>query len=180
MNRAVFLDRDGVLNRLVAYDGILESPRSLIDLDMALTTPDVAGLRALVTAGWLLMVVSNQPNIAKRKMDMADHVAIHQAYTGFLDCMGIRLTDTFYCFHQAGDGCSCRKPRTGLLKQAWTKYDLDLPACWLIGDQDVDVWCGLQAGCRTILLGAGGGESTPTFHCADLATAATCILEGSG
>jgi D-glycero-D-manno-heptose 1,7-bisphosphate phosphatase len=109
--RAVFLDRDGVLNRAVVRDGTPYPPDSLEALEIL---PGVReALEDLKASGFLLLVVTNQPDVAKGTQSRAVVEAIHQKLRAELP-----LDDIFVCYHQDSDGCDCRKPATGLFEDA--------------------------------------------------------------
>lgn len=148
MNRAIFLDRDGVLDELVFYEssGEWEAPRQLSDLQMI----DVkASLRRLVDAGWLLFIVTNQPSHAKGKTSRDNLESVHSEILRHLDGL---ITRGYVCFHQADDGCDCRKPSPRFLREAAQEFDVDLSQSWMIGDQDSDLACGRAAGTHIALV----------------------------
>jgi histidinol-phosphate phosphatase family protein len=156
MKRALFLDRDGVLDELVFYESTAEweSPRTLADLVMldGITAP----LQRFVDAGWLLFIVTNQPSHAKGKTSMAELHAVHDAVVAQL---GVAITRSYVCFHHPHSivpdlrvACDCRKPGAQSLREAARDFDVDLGASWMIGDQDSDLLCGRAAGCKVALL----------------------------
>jgi D-glycero-D-manno-heptose 1,7-bisphosphate phosphatase len=142
---AVFLDRDGVLNDVMGDGRTASSPRSVGELRIADAAPDaVAALRA---AGYRLIVVTNQPDVARGNLPLADALAM----TGsVVDALG--LDDAFVCPHDSGDGCGCRKPKPGLLSAASAAWEIDLATSWLIGDRWVDIAAANAAGVRSVLL----------------------------
>ncbi len=159
MTRAVFLDRDGVLNDPVLdpVDGRPESPLRAVDVTLA--EGALAGCRSLAEAGYLLIVVSNQPAAAKGKASLADLEAVHRQVATLLAEAGITVADWRYCHHhpRATDPalrgpCYCRKPAPGMLLAAAAAHDIDLSASWMIGDSESDVEAGRAAGCRTVLI----------------------------
>jgi D-glycero-D-manno-heptose 1,7-bisphosphate phosphatase len=157
--RAVFFDRDGVLNELVHYDDVndWESPRHPADLRIR---PDAAPvLRLLVARGWLAFIVSNQPSFAKGKTSLEALQAVHTLLAETFASEGVTFADAFYCYHHPqgtvrdfSGPCGCRKPSPYFLHRAAAHHGLDLTACWMVGDQDTDIECGRRAGCRTVLL----------------------------
>ena len=186
--RAVFLDRDGVLNRNVfnPLTGTYESPHRAEDFELL---PGVLeGLALLQRTGYRLILVSNQPSYAKRKTSLAAIRAIHQRLACALDGAGILFDAFCYCLHHP-DGtipefsgrCQCRKPSPYFLLQAKARFDLDLANSWMIGDRETDVLCGLAAGVRTIRVaadhpGPGSGQPTAAERTArDLADAASWL-----
>jgi D-glycero-D-manno-heptose 1,7-bisphosphate phosphatase len=172
--RAVFLDRDGVLNRAVVRAGRPYPPASVEALEIL---PGVAeGLAALRAAGYLLLVVTNQPDVARGTLPRAAVEAIHRELLARLPLDGILC-----CWHDDADGCACRKPRPGLLREAARSRGLDLPASFMVGDRWRDTEAGQAAGCRTIFIDHGYQERRPDrfdARVASLAEAAAWILHG--
>ena len=180
MNRALFLDRDGVVDDLVFYPshGEWESPRHVRDLRMREEAFDA--LRTANRNGWLLFLITNQPSFAKGKCPLEDLTAVHARVLEELERAGVRITDSFVCFHHptsalAGYGaCECRKPSPFFIVEAARKHDVDLASSWMVGDQDTDVVTGRNAGCRTALLKyehsrEKRGGTQPDLICEDLA-----------
>ena len=155
--RAVFLDRDGVITANVFYadTGESEAPRTVADF---LVLPGaLEAMKRLQAAGYLLFVVSNQPNQAKRKATRADHDAIQALLVAALDGAGVRIEEFFYCFHHPNGSepslsgpCDCRKPSPFFLNRARDAHGLDMAQSWMVGDRDSDIACGRAAGTRTI------------------------------
>lgn len=143
---AVFLDRDGVLNRVVMRDGKAASPRAVEELEIEPDAP--ATLATLKDAGYLLLVVTNQPDVRRGLMSGETLRALHKRLAEALP-----VDDIAACLHDNADGCECRKPKPGLVLALAARHGVDLGRSWLIGDQDRDIVCGKAAGCRTILLG---------------------------
>lgn len=164
MTRAVFLDRDGVLNRNVFYADTRawESPR---DADAVELTGGLANaLHSLRVAGYLLIVVSNQPNAAKGKCSREALDQTHSRLVALLAAEGVPLDAHFICFHHPDytGPCACRKPEPFFLLQAAARYGIDLSQSWMIGDRAGDVACGRAAGTRTIWIDSGEGNAAPT------------------
>ena len=155
MNRALFLDRDGVLDELVFYEsaGEWESPRRVADLRMieGIAQP----LQRFLDAGWLLFIVTNQPSAAKGKTTEKD---LREVQERVLASIGVPITRAYVCFHHPDEGCGCRKPKPYFLLEAAREYDIDLAASWMVGDQDTDLACGRAAGCRVALIEHRGSE----------------------
>lgn len=154
---AVFLDRDGVLNRVVWRDGKPASPRAVGELEIEPEAPQA--LAALRAAGYLLLVVTNQPDVRRGLMSAAALDAIH----GHL-AQALPVDDIVACAHDNADACACRKPKPGMLLELAERHGVDLSRSWMIGDQDRDIACGEAAGCATILLKKiynSGGASGP-------------------
>lgn len=155
MRRAVFLDRDGVLNRAIIRAGKPYPPSSPAEVEIE---PDVPGsLARLKAAGLLLLVITNQPDVARGAQNRQTVEAIHTTLRETLP-----VDDFFVCFHDDGDGCACRKPKTGLLLEAAARYGLDLSAAFVVGDRWRDIDAGRAAGCHTIWIDRGYAERGPS------------------
>ncbi len=159
MKRAVFLDRDGVVNELVYYEehGIIDSPFTAEQFRLL---PGVGeSIRRLREAGYAVALASNQPGIAKEHISMTAFEEIKQKMRKELESDGAHLDAEYYCFHHPEASleefrtvCDCRKPDPGLLLRAASEMDLDLSHSWMIGDGLTDVAAGKKAGTKTILL----------------------------
>jgi len=146
MNKAAFLDRDGVINRKALteeeYVTCWEEMRIL---------PGVAQAIALLNrAGFLVIVVSNQRSVAKGLITEAELNSIHQRMCDELAGAGATIHGVYYCPHELEPACDCRKPQPGMLLRAARVHDIDLSVSWMIGDSDKDVEAGKSAGCRTV------------------------------
>jgi D-glycero-D-manno-heptose 1,7-bisphosphate phosphatase len=152
--RAVFLDRDGVLNVAPVRNGKPLSPNSLGELEL------LPGVREACTelkrAGFLLVVATNQPDIARRKIERAQVEAMNNHLR---DELG--LDDIAMCPHDDADGCACRKPKPGLLLDAAQRHGIDLARSVMVGDRWRDVEAGRGAGCRTVFIDYGYDETRP-------------------
>jgi D-glycero-D-manno-heptose 1,7-bisphosphate phosphatase len=152
--KAVFLDRDGVLNEAVIRDGKPYPPSSIAELVIG---PEIKpALLLLRNAGFLLIVVSNQPDVSRGKTAKEDVEVINAALRAQLPLDEIRT-----CYHDDADQCSCRKPAPGMLLEAALAHKLDLSACFIVGDRWRDVEAGLRAGCKTVFLDRGYREKRP-------------------
>ncbi len=159
MKRAVFLDRDGVINELVYYEehGIIDSP---LTAEQFRLLPGVGeNVRLLREAGFAVVLVSNQPGIAKEHLSLAAFEEIKQRMRSELEMDGAHLDAEYYCLHhpeasleEFRRACDCRKPDPGLLLRAASEMDLDLSHSWMVGDGLTDVAAGKKAGTGTILL----------------------------
>lgn len=143
--RAVFLDRDGVLNAVVHRGDVVSSPRTVDELQIVPDAP--AALSRLRDAGFRLFVVTNQPDVSRGKMTADALETIHRRLAAALPVEAISA-----CLHDNADNCACRKPKPGLLLDLAARRDLDLADSWMVGDQDRDIDCGRAAGVRTVLL----------------------------
>ena len=174
--RAVFLDRDGVLNRTTVRDGVPRPPASADELEVL---PGVReALEALDRRGWLLIVVTNQPDVARGRQTRDAVEAINERLRAALPIHAV-LT----CYHDDGDHCSCRKPKAGLLQKAASEYGVDLRASVMVGDRWSDVQAGAAAGCRTYLVRAAYSQPErcrPDHEVTDLGEAARGILRLAG
>jgi D-glycero-D-manno-heptose 1,7-bisphosphate phosphatase len=142
---AAFLDRDGVLNDAVVHDGIVRSPRGADELVIA---PDAAtSLDRLRDAGLAIIVITNQPDIARGELAVSVLDAIHEELARVLP-----LDAIYCCSHDTNEGCACRKPAPGMLLTAARDHGLDLGRSWLVGDRWVDIAAGHAAGVRTVLI----------------------------
>lgn len=168
--RAVFLDRDGVLNAVVLEDGVPRSPASVAVLEIL---PGVAeALRLLGAHGFLRIVVTNQPDVARGRTTREAVEAIHHHLLATLPLDAVRV-----CYHDDADACACRKPRPGLLLDAAGAYGLDLTGSFLVGDRWRDIEAGQAAGCTTVLVRRPwSGPCRPALEVADLAAAARLIV----
>jgi D-glycero-D-manno-heptose 1,7-bisphosphate phosphatase len=188
--KAVFLDRDGVLNRNVLNPntGEYESPGKAEELELV---PGVLeSLARLQKAGYLLFLVSNQPNYAKGKNTLEELQGVHASLAKSLDDAGIAFTEFYYCFHHpkgivashAGP-CECRKPSTFFLNKAESDFGVELSHSWMVGDRATDIECGNAAGVRTIRVledhpaSRAADEPVATVEALDLSHAVSLILE---
>jgi len=154
MSRAVFLDRDGVLTRALVRDGRPYAPVTIAEMEIE---PDAAvALSRLKAAGFLLIVVTNQPDVARGLARREDVEAMHSALRAALP-----LDGCFVCYHDDAEGCACRKPLPGLLLQAAAEHGIELERSFLIGDRWRDMDAGAAAGCRTVLIDRGYRERPP-------------------
>ena len=152
--RAVFLDRDGVLNRAVVRDRKPYPPAGLEGLDILPGVP--AALDRLQRLGFLLIVVTNQPDVARgdRSRESVD------AFNAEL-ARRLPLDDVFVCFHDDPDGCDCRKPLPGLLARGAERYGIGLERSYLVGDRWRDIAAGQRAGVRTVFIDYDYDERRP-------------------
>lgn len=172
MNKAVFFDRDGVLNQAVIINGRPHPPE---DAEHLVIQPGAAECVARVRkAGFLCICVTNQPDIARKTRTAENVDAMNDKIMH-----GLALDDLYCCPHDNADHCECRKPKPGMLISAAKKWNIDLSRSWMIGDRRGDVLAGQKAGCKTIFLDGGYEDITgvnPDFICAALVMAAQLIL----
>ena len=150
MKKALFLDRDGVIDELVfhADTGGYEAPRNASEVRLRPRVREA--LQRASDAGFLIFIVSNQPDIAKGRTTREDIDAAHRRIVELLD--GAPIEEFYYCFHRREDRCDCRKPETRHVLEAARKHDIDLARSWFAGDADTDIECGRRAGTRTALI----------------------------
>jgi D-glycero-D-manno-heptose 1,7-bisphosphate phosphatase len=153
LKRAVFFDRDGVLNEAVVRDGVPHPPASVDEVRIAEGAREA--VRAVRDAGWLAIVVTNQPDVARGTATLASMEAINLAIAAQLGVDAV-----YTCPHDDGDACDCRKPKPGLLERAAREHGIDLGQSYMIGDRAKDIACGKSAGCKTIFLDAGYAETS--------------------
>lgn len=172
--RAVFLDRDGVLNEAVMRDGRPYPPESADDVEIVPEAP--AALEKLKSRGLLLIVVTNQPDVARGTQTPEVVEAIHQRLMRELP-----LDDVLSCPHDDRDNCSCRKPKPGLILEGAARHGVDASRSFLIGDRWRDVDAGRSAGCKTVWIDRGYHEREPSFpagaRVGSLTEAVTWILQ---
>lgn len=185
------MDRDGVINRNVlnAETVAWESPLRAEELE--LVPGAVEAMQRLQAAGFLLLVVSNQPNYAKGKATLDTLDAIHERLLEQLEQANIDIAEFYYCLHHPqgivadySGACECRKPSPYFLLKAKAEFDLDMDRSWMVGDRESDIQCGQSAGVRTIRIvnHAEGNVHEPLagssgLTASNLAEAATIILD---
>lgn len=174
LNKAVFLDRDGVINRPLIAEGKPSPPRTVADFEIL---PGVAQACAdLKRAGYLLVVATNQPDVGRGILKKEVVEAIHETMVRQLPIDRVEV-----CYHAGaafGDECECRKPRPGMLFAASEKLAIDLGRSFMIGDRWRDIECGRSAGCRTIFIDWNYQEELkrqPDYRASDLLEAAKLI-----
>ncbi len=171
---AVFLDRDGTLNACVVRDGRPFPPATVADFTLLPTA--AAACRQLHEAGYMLVVVTNQPDVGRGTQSQTVVEAMHAKLQQLIP----ELSSFEVCYDPGrGENSTRRKPAPGMLLDAATAHELDLGRSWMIGDRWRDIDAGHAAGCRTILLDCGYNESLrqkPDFIATSLAEAAGIIL----
>src|SRR6266478_4127307 len=142
---AIFLDRDGVINRHAPEGQYIPTWRDLRFL------PDTFGSVAMLSrAGFKIIIITNQRGVALGKVRLEELEDIHLRIKARFAEHGAVLTDIYFCPHDISDDCLCRKPRPGMLLQAAKEHRLDLSGCWMIGDAESDIAAGKNAGCKTV------------------------------
>jgi len=145
MKRAVFLDRDGVINNAIVKEGNLFSPRKFEDFKFVDGIKDV--LERFRERGLLNIIVTNQPDVARGLMEEKELQKMHNLIRESLP-----IDDIFICPHSDADNCNCRKPKAGMLFEAAKKWDIYLNESFIIGDSWKDIEAGRNAGCTTVLI----------------------------
>ena len=158
-SKSVQIDRDGVINQMVYYadPGVVDSP--FTPKQFELVEGIGPALRAMRAAGYRLVLISNQPSVAKKHLTMATFRKIQAKMHRLLAAEGVKLDGEYYCFHHPQAKlakyrvvCDCRKPKPGTSLQSARDLELDLAGSFMIGDGLYDVGAGKAAGCRTILV----------------------------
>ena len=143
-NKIVFLDRDGTINKKASRACYIEEPDQFVWLDGA-----KEAIRLLNMNDYKVILITNQPGIARGKLSEGTLQAIHEKMKRELLEIGAHVDKIYYCPHDWDGGCECRKPKPGMLYQAQKEYNLNLTKCILIGDDDRDIEAGNKARCRT-------------------------------
>lgn len=172
--KAVFLDRDGVINRTVIKYGKPYPPSSVNEVELL---PNVPGaLSRLQKAGFLLICVTNQPDVARGKQSKN---VVEKIHTRLLD--SLPLNEIIVCYHDDCDQCRCRKPLPGMLMDAANRFSINLKESFMVGDRWRDIEAGHNAGCRTVLIEYNYAEkkslNAPDVKVASLGEAADWILQ---
>jgi D-glycero-D-manno-heptose 1,7-bisphosphate phosphatase len=171
MMKAVFLDRDGVINRAVVRDGKPYPPDTIEELEVLAGVPDA--LAKLRDAGFRLIVVTNQPDVARGTQSREVIEAMHARLTAEL-----AVDEVVACYHD-GDACDCRKPKPGALVAAAQRHGIELEQSFMVGDRWRDIEAGQRAGCRCLFVDHGYAEQQPAgsfVRVPSLAAAADWIL----
>ncbi|QOV91728.1 D-glycero-alpha-D-manno-heptose-1,7-bisphosphate 7-phosphatase [Humisphaera borealis] len=169
---AVFLDRDGVINRTVVSNGVPHPPQSVAECEILPGVAEACG--KLKAAGFPLIVVTNQPDVARGAQTRDEVERINQHLRLLLP-----IDAVYVCYHDTADDCDCRKPRPGMLIRAAEDLHLDLGSSYMVGDRSGDILAGAAAGCTTLLIDlpySKGDRCEPDFRVASLLEAAGKIL----
>jgi D-glycero-D-manno-heptose 1,7-bisphosphate phosphatase len=160
MKRAVFLDRDGVINRKAADSGYVTRWEDFHFL------PGVADAISLLDrAGWSVIVVSNQRCVAKGLLTIAELETIHRKMRDELAKSGAKLDGVYYCPHDEEPPCACRKPSPGMLLTVAQEHQIDLASSWMVGDSESDIEAGQRAGCRTVRIITDPQDESESSDC---------------
>lgn len=151
---AVFLDRDGVVNRVEIRDGVPYPPHDLSHFELLFGVAEAVDL--LRDAGFAIVIVTNQPDVARGDQQRNVIESMNEVVREALEPDRIMV-----CYHDESDGCECRKPAPGMLLRAAKDLDLDLAMSFMVGDRWRDIAAGNRAGCRTIFVDRGYLERQP-------------------
>jgi D-glycero-D-manno-heptose 1,7-bisphosphate phosphatase len=162
MNKAFFLDKDGTLVDNSNYPKKIPTDKKLgldfIPSDKLLEDDVIEGLKYIQKKGYKLFIVSNQPWITKGHLDIKEVESIFQNLVEKLRLQGIFIEEYFYCPHQTSDNCECKKPKPKMIFDAAKKYEINLDESYMVGDMDLDILTGQNAGTKTILVLTGCGK----------------------
>jgi D-glycero-D-manno-heptose 1,7-bisphosphate phosphatase len=145
MNRAAFLDRDGVINRKAPTEDEYITRWE----EMQILPGVVEAITLLNRAGFQVILVSNQRCVAKGLLTVGELDSLHERLCNELGALGAKIDESYYCPHEEQPPCRCRKPEPGMLFNAAREHQIDLNSSWMIGDSEKDVEAGRRAGCRT-------------------------------
>lgn len=176
--KAVFLDRDGTINEEINYLSKIEQLKILPKVSSA--------IKLLNENDFLVIMITNQSGVARGLFTMDTLDDINKHLVNMLQSEGAKIDGIFICPHHPDFGCDCRKPKTGLLKEAASKFEIDLSSSYMIGDKYTDLKTGVNSGCKTILVLTGYGKEEaektedwdfePDFVAGDLFQAAKWII----
>jgi D-glycero-D-manno-heptose 1,7-bisphosphate phosphatase len=172
MRKAVFLDRDGVINHSKIFQGVPYPPAQLNEVQIIIGVEEA--LQRLKAAGYFCIVITNQPDVVRGITPIKNVEEINQF---LLDRLPI--DEIISCYHDDKDDCECRKPKPGSILKAAAKYNIDLTASYMVGDRWRDVDAGQKAGCQTFFIDYKYNEKqpkNPTYSVCSLMEAAKIIL----
>lgn len=147
MNKAVFLDRDGTINKEVGYLASVNEFEFLPEV--------IKALKILSSTDYRIIILTNQSGIARGYLNEKTLKRIHEKMCDDLENEGVRIDGVYYCPHHPDEKCECRKPNIGLIKKAKEDFNLNLKESYMIGDSTRDIKTGMNAGCKTILVETG-------------------------
>jgi D-glycero-D-manno-heptose 1,7-bisphosphate phosphatase len=145
LGKAVFLDRDGIINVPILRNGVVSAPQDFSQFAFMAGAHDT--LRELRARGYLLLVCTNQPDVARgwQRREQVDDFHAHIERE-------LPVSRIYACFHDNSHECVCRKPKPGMLIQGSQDFGIDLKQSWMVGDRWKDIEAGRAAGCRTVYL----------------------------
>ncbi len=150
-NKAIFLDRDGVINKLIMKEGVGRAPYSIDDFEMFEGV--IEACQKLKDSQFLNIIVTNQPDVSRGWVSLESVKIINSKILEL-----VAIDDIKICFHTNEDQCLCRKPAPGMLLEAAKEWEIDLSQSYMIGDRYGDLSAGISAGCKTILVGPGDSK----------------------
>jgi len=177
---AVFLDRDGVINRVVVRNGMPHPPFHIEEFEIYEDVPD--GCARLKAANFLLVVITNQPDVGRGTQSRRAVEAMNLKMQSALPSLD-RVETCYHAGERHGQSCDCRKPRPGLIHRAAAELNIDPKTSYVIGDRWRDVDCARAAGCRAIFIERGykeGLREPPDFTVANFSDAVTAVLRDAG
>lgn len=146
-DKYIFLDRDGTINTRAKKADYVKNTNEFIWLPGA-----KEAIKKLKDNGYKIIIISNQPGVARQVMTKDDVFSIQEEIQRDLSEIDVQIDDFFYCMHNWDDGCDCRKPKPGMFYDAQKKYSIDLKQCWMIGDDERDMHAGAEAGCKCMMV----------------------------
>ena len=190
MSKAVFLDRDGVLNEMYFNKETNEFHPPFEAADVKLYDGVLESLKVLQKNDYLLFIVTNQPDHAKGKASLDDLMNVREEFQRIFNENNIRFSGQYYCFHhpegivpEFSGHCDCRKPGNYFVMEAIKDFDVDARSSWFIGDRDKDIICGTNSGLRTIRIRSNYYEyknkTDADFVVIDLKEASEIILKNN-
>ena len=150
-NKAIFFDRDGVLNETLLKNGKPYAPRNIKDFKIVSDADSI--LNYLASLNYLIFVVTNQPDVGNGYTDKQIVEEMHKMISDQLP-----VQEIFTCYHSRNDNCPCRKPKTGMLEKAYKKFNLEIKDCFIVGDRFSDIEAGKKFKFQTVMIGSGYGE----------------------
>ncbi len=187
MNKAVFLDRDGVINKMIFNEQKKEFQPPFRKDDLQIYEGVIESLRALQENGFKIFLISNQPDYAKGNTGLENLSEVQNELNDLLVRNNIYFSEYYYCYHhpegvikEYSFDCECRKPKNYFVLKAIKEYDLDKGNSWFVGDRDKDVECGKRSGMKTIRVESSYyqyiAEEDADYVAADLREAVKIIL----
>ncbi len=182
MNKTCFIDRDGVINEQI-FDINRQIYRPPWDVSEFKLKPFVIESLKRLNKEYFLFLVTNQPDFEKGFISLRKLIEIKYHLINIMILNKIYFKEHYYCFHSSENKCVCRKPSPHFLFKASKEYHIDLQGSWFIGDSDLDIKCGQNAGVRTILIENGYendyiGKSVPDYKAKNIKEATDIILKG--
>lgn len=176
-HKAVFLDRDGVINRKAPEGDYIKKWDEFKFLSNV-----KEAIKKLNENGFLVIIITNQQGVAKGIITKRKLNEIHKKMLNELNKTGAKIKAIYYCPHNKNEECECRKPNPGLILMAAKKYKIILNKSWMVGDSESDIEAGMRAGCKTILISSKGNDKCqikirPLYFAKSLSEAVNIILK---